>query len=71
LGHQFRTDADDEVILAAYHQWGADCVLKMNAMWAFGIWDSALARRPCKESCWKKSAPERLRSVFNLRWGIG
>lgn len=39
LGHTFRTDCDTEVLLAAYHQWGPDFVLKMNGMWAFAIWD--------------------------------
>lgn len=39
-GHRFTTDTDTEVIVAAYRQWGADCVLKFNGMWAFAIWDS-------------------------------
>lgn len=39
LGHRFQTETDTEVVLAAYHQWGAECVLKMNGMWAFAIWD--------------------------------
>ena len=40
LGQRFATNTDTEVVLAAYHQWGAECVLKMNGMWAFAIWDS-------------------------------
>lgn len=39
LGHRFRTSTDTEVLLAAYHQWGPDCLLKLNGMWAFAIWD--------------------------------
>lgn len=39
LGHRFQTESDTEVVLAAYQQWGAECVLKMNGMWAFAIWD--------------------------------
>ena len=39
-GHQFATDSDTEVILAAYAQWGEDCQLKLNGMWAFAIWDA-------------------------------
>lgn len=39
-GHRFVTDCDTEVILAAYAQWGEDCQLKFNGMWAFAIWDS-------------------------------
>lgn len=39
LGHDFYTDADTEVILAAYRQWGKECVLRFIGMWAFAIWD--------------------------------
>ena len=40
LGQIFHSETDTEVIVAAYHHWGADCVLKFNGMWAFAIWDS-------------------------------
>jgi len=40
LGHRFRSQSDTEVILAAYAQWGEDCLLRFNGMWAFAIWDS-------------------------------
>jgi len=40
LGHRFTTDTDTEVLVAAYHQWGPDSLLKLNGMWAFAIWDS-------------------------------
>lgn len=39
-GTVFHSGSDTEVILAAYHAWGPDFVLKMNGMWAFAIWDS-------------------------------
>jgi len=39
LGHNFRTDTDTEVLVAAYNQWGPDACLKFNGMWAFAIWD--------------------------------
>ncbi len=39
LGHEFRTRSDTEVVLRAYLQWGADCVARLNGMFAFGIWD--------------------------------
>ncbi len=39
LGHQFRSSGDSEVLLAAYRQWGHDCLSKLNGMWAFVIYD--------------------------------
>jgi len=38
-GHHFRTQSDTEVILAAYSEWGPDCVTHFNGMWAFSLWD--------------------------------
>lgn len=37
--YPFRTNSDTEVILAAYHKWGSNCVNHFNGMWAFAIWD--------------------------------
>jgi len=39
LGHQFSTQTDTEVILAAYREWGTACVSRFNGMWAFAIHD--------------------------------
>jgi len=39
LGHEFRSDGDTEVLLAAYRQWGEDCLERLNGMWAFLIYD--------------------------------
>jgi asparagine synthase (glutamine-hydrolysing) len=39
-GHQFRTNSDTEVILAAYQQWGRECLARFNGMWALAIWDN-------------------------------
>lgn len=36
---QFKTHSDTEVILAAYHQWGSNCLSKFNGMFAFCIYD--------------------------------
>jgi asparagine synthase (glutamine-hydrolysing) len=43
-GHCFRSDGDTEVILAAYRQWGEDCLFRFNGMWAFALWDAAERR---------------------------
>ncbi len=47
LGHTFQTGSDTEVILAAFHQWGEDCVTRFNGMWAFAIWDARARRLFC------------------------
>jgi len=39
LGHRFFTTSDSEVIIKSYQQWGLDCQLKFNGMWAFALWD--------------------------------
>lgn len=39
-GYEFHTQTDTEVILKAYHAWGADCLRRFNGIWAFAIWDS-------------------------------
>lgn len=39
LGAQFRTDGDTEVILAAWQQWGVDCLSRLHGMFAFALYD--------------------------------
>lgn len=38
-GHQFSTHSDTEVILAAYRQWGVECLSRLNGMFVFAIYD--------------------------------
>ncbi|MCK5906049.1 MAG: asparagine synthase (glutamine-hydrolyzing), partial [Flavobacteriales bacterium] len=38
--YDFETNSDSEVIIAAYHKWGKDCVKHFNGMFAFAIWDN-------------------------------
>ena len=40
MGHQFHSDGDTEVVLAAYMEWGWDCVVRFNGMFAFAIYDA-------------------------------
>jgi len=39
-GHHFRTSSDTEVILAAWREWGSDCVSHLIGQFAFAIWDA-------------------------------
>ena len=39
-GHEFRTDCDAEVLLAAISEWGWDAVPRFNGMFAFAVWDN-------------------------------
>jgi len=39
-GHAFRTHSDTEVILAAYLEWGSDCLSRLNGMFALALYDS-------------------------------
>lgn len=38
-GYTFTTGTDSEVLLAAYQEWGQDCIHHFNGMWAFAIYD--------------------------------
>ncbi|GGD93317.1 amidotransferase 1, exosortase A system-associated [Tsuneonella deserti] len=39
LGARFRTHGDSETILAAWQQWGVDCLRRLQGMFAFAIYD--------------------------------
>lgn len=38
-GHRFRTQGDSEAILAAWREWGPDCLSRLHGMFAFAIYD--------------------------------
>jgi asparagine synthase (glutamine-hydrolysing) len=40
-GHAFRSQSDTEVILAAYREWGVECLQYLNGMFALAIHDAA------------------------------
>ncbi|SKA71536.1 asparagine synthase (glutamine-hydrolysing) [Paucidesulfovibrio gracilis DSM 16080] len=37
--HEFRTQSDTEVVLAAWHRWGTECTKQFNGEWAFALYD--------------------------------
>ena len=46
LGVEFRGATDTEVILEAYRRWGADCLGRLNGMFALALWDKGSAHEP-------------------------
>ncbi|WP_016957049.1 asparagine synthase (glutamine-hydrolyzing) [Catenovulum agarivorans] len=40
-GHEFANQTDTAVIIAAYKEYGEDCLAHLNGMFAFAIWDEA------------------------------
>jgi asparagine synthase (glutamine-hydrolysing) len=43
-GHHFVSKTDTEVILAAYRQWGVECLARLRGMFAFALWDAPRRR---------------------------
>jgi asparagine synthase (glutamine-hydrolysing) len=44
LGHQFQSESDTEVILAAYREWDTACLDRLNGMFAMAIYDRRTRR---------------------------
>ncbi len=44
LHHRFLGHSDTEVVLHAYAQWGAECVSKLNGIFAFAVWERKRSR---------------------------
>lgn len=47
LGHKFVTESDTEVLLAAWSQWRASCLLRLVGMFAFTVLDKKSATLTC------------------------
>lgn len=43
-GHRFHSRTDTEVILAAYRQWGVECLGRLRGMFALALWDGPARR---------------------------
>ena len=39
MGHQFNGHSDTEVVLHAYAQWGRDCLIRFNGIFALAVWE--------------------------------
>lgn len=47
LGHRFDSDSDTEVLLAAWRQWGRDCLSRLVGMFAFVVFDRSQGTITC------------------------
>lgn len=45
LGHRFSSRCDTEVLIAAYDEWGKECVRKLSGMFAFAVLDRGATDR--------------------------
>src|SRR5919112_1217817 len=61
LGREFRTDTDTEVLLAAFAEWGEDCLRRLNGMFAFAVTDEGRG-----EDWWRERVLETLDRVVGM-----
>lgn len=47
MGHSFSSDSDTEVLMAAWSQWGVDCLPRLVGMFAFAVLDKTYGILTC------------------------
>jgi asparagine synthase (glutamine-hydrolysing) len=47
FGHEFSSNSDTEVLLTAFIQWEAQCLHKLNGIFAFAVWNNKTQRLFC------------------------
>jgi len=57
-GHAFYSGSDTEVILAAYREWGTECIGRFSGIFAFALWDKP------KKSLWLARDPLGVKPLF-------
>ncbi len=73
LGHRFETRTDTEVLLAAYQQWGEECLTRLRGMFALAVWDQPRGRlflardRTGKKPLFYRAAGERFSFASEIR----
>ncbi|MGD8331471.1 MAG: hypothetical protein PVJ49_18710, partial [Acidobacteriota bacterium] len=65
-GYLFRSRSDTEVILAAYKEWGADCVQHFVGMWAFAIWDRTRRELFCSRDGFRRQRSADLKTTVRV-----
>ncbi len=72
-GHRFATSGDAEVIVHLYEEVGADCVHRLNGMFAFAVWDARSRTLFCardrlgKKPLYYTATPERILFASELK----
>lgn len=73
-GHKFHTRSDTEVVVHAYEEWGAECVNRLQGMFALAVWDGRGTERRSAEfqvSSFKSNASGDEGTLFLARDRLG
>lgn len=65
LGHQFRSQSDTEVLLAALSEWKSEALARLNGMFAFAVFDAQ------SQSLFLARDPFGIKPLYYARWPGG